>query len=92
MYKFGINGAGHRTSTLLLPALRNLEVASLVSICDTDYGALDKIKDKHSIRTYFDFKDMLSREKLDFVIAVTLHNVVRKTRLLTYISQHSRGS
>lgn len=75
--KFGIVGTGHRTATTLLPASRQLSDASLTAICDISEPAMNGLKMGSGVGQYTDFHSMLSKEKLDFIIAATPHDVYR---------------
>ena len=75
--RFGIVGAGHRTTTVLLPAARLVDNTSLAAVCDTSESALDHISSSYGINGYRDFGAMLERERLDFLIAATPHDAYK---------------
>ncbi|MEM8533733.1 MAG: Gfo/Idh/MocA family oxidoreductase [Chloroflexota bacterium] len=65
-----------------------MEDVELVAVADPSQPALDKLAQRHRIRTYTDYQDMFEREQLDMVSVVVpteLHYEVARDALLAGI-------
>ncbi len=71
--RVGIVGLGHIAETTYLNAIANSRFTTFVSACDTDKSRFSLLDQE--VSTYSDFREMINKEELDFVIDLTPHNV-----------------
>ncbi len=69
--KVGLVGCGRHAYNVMQPALRDLG-AVVVAACDTKPEALERFTSTYRVeRTYSDYRELLSRERLDALVAAT---------------------
>ncbi len=64
--KVGLIGCG-RISVMHLVSIQALDVAELVCVCDNKKERADETANKYGVKAYYDYNEMLSKEKLDVV-------------------------
>ena len=69
--KTAILGYGRSGSTLHAGPVEKHEEFAMQAVCDIDRAALDKAGSRFNCTLYEDYKEMLAKEDLDFVIIVT---------------------
>ncbi len=75
--KYGIIGLGKMATDAYLPASALTDSARLVAVCDLNEGKVQSVASELGIRGYSGHEEMMSAEKLDFVVILTPHNTHR---------------
>ncbi|RLJ02755.1 MAG: gfo/Idh/MocA family oxidoreductase [Candidatus Aenigmatarchaeota archaeon] len=73
-YKAAVIGLGHQGIEDWIPGIVDSQFATLKAICDSDRKKLDVWKEKLKVNAYENYKELLSREALDFVVIATPHD------------------
>lgn len=80
MLRVGIIGCGS-IFTMHATSAHHLENAEIVGVCDIKKDRADKAEKKYNCKAYYDYKELIDKEKIDVVhvcIPHYLHPVVSK--------------
>ena len=73
-YKAAVIGLGHQGIKDWIPGIMDSQFATLEAICDIDRKKLEAWKEKVEVNAYENYKELLSKESLDFVVVATPHD------------------
>ena len=76
-YRMAVIGLGHYAIEYWLPGIIDSRYAQLIAVCDIDKTKTEEIANKFGVQGYTDYSKLLELEPLDFVIAITPHDVYR---------------
>jgi predicted dehydrogenase len=69
-------GVGGISQIVRLPAIKKIEDAELVALCDIDEAKVSFIADKYNVENvYYDIQNLLRREKIDGIFICTPNNL-----------------
>lgn len=74
-YKIALIGLGHQSSGDYMPGIVDSHSVSLKAVCDIDAQKVETYSKKLAVKGYSDYRDLLKKEHLDFVIVVVPHDV-----------------
>ena len=72
MLKVGIIGCGN-IFTMHSTSCDHLKNATLVGVCDIKKDRADKAAKKYGVQAYYDYKELINKEKIDVVHICTPH-------------------